>query len=138
MGYEMECPKCESKFERVTFNNIDIERCTQCKGLWFDMLEKEDLQKMKGAVSIDIGDAQVGKQFSQMRNINCPDCHHQMIPMVDKDQFHIKYESCPNCFGTFFDAGEFRDLTENSVLERFVQMMRTLRTNIAAERDHHD
>jgi len=46
------------------------------------------------------------------------------------DQFHIKYESCPICYGTFFDAGEFRDLKENSVLERFMHMLQTLRTNL--------
>jgi hypothetical protein len=50
--------------------------------------------------------------------------------MVDKDQFHIKYEACVDCFGTFFTAGEFRDLKERSVLERFAQMLGTLRTHI--------
>ncbi|MFT6437710.1 MAG: Zn-finger nucleic acid-binding protein [Candidatus Azotimanducaceae bacterium] len=136
--FQMNCPKCESTFEHIVFNNIEIDRCSHCKGLWFDMLEKEDLVKMKGAESIDIGDEQVGKQFSEIRNINCPDCSRSMIPMVDKDQFHIKYEYCPNCFGTFFDAGEFRDLKENSVLERFMQMLQTVRTNISAERDQHE
>ena len=54
----------------------------------------------------------------------------RMIPMVDKDQFHIKYESCANCYGTFFDAGEYRDLKERTVMERFNQMLRTLRKNL--------
>ncbi len=129
----MDCPKCESIFEHITFNNIEVDRCSHCKGLWFDMLEKDDLANMQGAESIDIGDDQVGKQFNQLRDINCPNCKHKMIPMVDKDQFHIKYESCPNCYGTFFDAGEFRDLKEHTVMERFIQMMSTLRSNIAAE-----
>jgi len=53
-----------------------------------------------------------------------------MVPMIDKDQFHIKYESYQSCFGTFFDASEFRDLKERSVLERFTQMITTLRTNL--------
>ena len=53
-----------------------------------------------------------------------------MIPMVDKNQYHIKYEACPNCFGTFFDAGEFRDLKEFSVAERFRRMLDTLRSNL--------
>ena len=75
----MDCPKCESIFERVTFNNIEVDRCTHCKGLWFDMLEKEDLTNMAGAESIDIGDDQVGKQFDQLRDINCPNCKHKII-----------------------------------------------------------
>ena len=52
-----------------------------------------------------------------------------MLPMIDKDQHHIHYESCPTCYGTFFDAGEFRDLKEFNVVERFIEMVRTLRQN---------
>lgn len=126
----MNCPKCNAKFETISFHDIEIERCLQCRGLWFDMLEKEDLVKIEGSESIDIGTDQVGKSYQDMRNIDCPKCNSPMLPMVDKDQFHIKYESCVDCFGAFFDAGEFRDLKENSVLERFSQMLTTLRRNL--------
>ena len=126
----MECPKCGSPFESVSFADIEFERCLDCYGLWFDMLEQEDLVKIKGSESIDIGATQLGKQYRDMKNVHCPNCSIQMIHMVDKDQFHIKYESCPSCYGTFFDAGEFRDLKEHSVLDRFRQMFKTLRTNL--------
>jgi uncharacterized protein len=126
----MKCPKCQGDFERITYKDIEVDRCFKCRGLWFDMLEKEDLLKLEGSESIDIGDEQVGEQYGTMRHIDCPKCKSRMVPMVDKDQFHIKYESCTDCFGTFFDAGEFRDLKENSVLERFVSMLKTLRTNL--------
>lgn len=126
----MNCPKCDAILEVISFRGIEFERCTNCKGLWFDMLEKEDLIKMKGSEAIDIGDEQVGKEYRDMQKINCPKCNSAMVPMVDKDQFHIKYESCADCFGSFFDAGEFRDLKEHTVLERFFQMLETLRSNI--------
>jgi Zn-finger nucleic acid-binding protein len=126
----MECPKCDSPFETVSFADVEFERCLNCCGLWFDMLEKEDLVKIKGSESIDIGSTQMGKQYRDMQNVACPNCAIKMIPMIDKDQFHIKYESCPSCYGTFFDAGEFRDLKEHTVLERFVQMLNTLRSNL--------
>ena len=84
----MDCPKCKSEFESVTFNEIEIERCTNCKGLWFNSLEKEDLLKIKGSESVDIGDEQVGSQYRDMQDVDCPHCHERMMPMVDKDQFH--------------------------------------------------
>lgn len=126
----MICPKCNSKFEKVTYENIEVERCLGCQGLWFDMLEKEDLVKIAGSEAIDIGSDQVGEQYNHKQDIKCPKCAVTMVPMVDKDQFDIKYESCQSCYGTFFDAGEFRDLKENSVLKRFVQMLKILRTNL--------
>ncbi|MEQ9065700.1 MAG: zf-TFIIB domain-containing protein [Gimesia chilikensis] len=127
----MNCPKCGEEFGTFTFEDISFERCSGCKGLWFDMLEKDDLLQIKGSESIDIGSEQVGAEYRDMRLVDCPKCERAMIPMVDKDQFHIKYESCPDCFGTFFDAGEFRDLKENTVLDRFWQMLKTLRTNLS-------
>lgn len=126
----MKCPKCKSQFETISFGEIEVERCLGCRGLWFDMLEKDDLVKIEGSEAIDIGSEQVGREFALMRDVDCPVCAEPMVPMVDKDQFHIKYESCPICYGTFFDAGEFRDLKENSVLERFVHMLQILRSNL--------
>lgn len=126
----MKCPKCQAQFEKITFQEIEVDRCLDCRGLWFDMLEKEDLVRIEGSEAIDIGSDQVGEKYRNMQDVNCPHCGVEMLPMVDKDNFHIKYESCPLCYGTFFDAGEFRDLKEHSVLERFMQMLQTLRTNL--------
>ena len=126
----MNCPKCASAFEKISFAEIEVDRCLGCKGLWFDMLEKEDLVVIEGSESIDVGSEQVSEEYRNLRDIRCPQCTVKMLTMVDKDQFHIKYESCPICYGTFFDAGEFRDLKEHSVLERFIEMLHTLRTNL--------
>lgn len=126
----MKCPKCNSDFEQVQYESITIDRCTNCYGLWFDMLEKDDLEKMEGSESIDIGDTQVGQWQDHVRKIKCPICNDQMISMIDKNQYHIHYELCPSCYGTFFDAGEFRDLKEHSILERFKQMLDTLRSKL--------
>jgi Zn-finger nucleic acid-binding protein len=126
----MKCPKCSSDFEQISFSDIEIDRCTNCKGLWFDLMEKEDLVRLEGSEIVDIGADQVDADYNAMRDVDCPRCNQAMIPMVDKDQFHIKFESCPSCYGTFFDAGEFRDLKEHTVLERFNQLLHTLGSNL--------
>ena len=125
----MKCPKCSSDFESVDYQNVTVDRCTNCYGLWFDMLEKEDLEKMEGSEAIDIGDSEIGHWQDKVRKIKCPKCNVDMINMVDKEQFHIHYELCPDCYGTFFDAGEFRDLKENTILERFKEMLEKLRAS---------
>ena len=50
--------------------------------------------------------------------------------MVDKDQFHIEFEMCPTCRGTYFDAGEFRDLKDHTILERVSGLIATIRNNL--------
>ena len=93
----MLCPKCHSQFEQIVFGGIEIDRCTTCKGLWFDMLEKEDLLRIDGSAEIDLAPEQVDPKYAAMRNIECPRCAQTMLAMVDKDQYHIKFEACPAC-----------------------------------------
>ena len=116
----MKCPKCDGVLQLVIQDNIEVDRCDQCGGLWFDMLEVDRLQKAKGSASaIDTGDPDAGAQQNQQGKIECPRCHTQMIRMVDLRQHHIWYESCPVCYGKWFDAGEFKDLQQVTIVDFF-------------------
>jgi uncharacterized protein len=116
----VECPKCGGALQSLVQDGIEVERCEQCGGLWFDRLEADRLRKAKGsAAAIDTGDAKVGEQQNQQGKIECPRCHTQMIRMVDLEQHHIWYESCTVCGGKWFDAGEFTDLQQESIVDYF-------------------
>ena len=115
----MKCPKCGSDMEKVAYEQIEVDRCTDCRGIWFDMLEHEHLKAIEGAESIDIGDPEVGKDNDMIRRIECPACHTDMIQMVDNRQPHIGFEACTTCYGVYFDAGEFKDYKEETVLDFF-------------------
>lgn len=115
----MKCPKCEEAMETVEYAAIEIDRCIGCKGIWFDMLEHEHLKAIEGSESIDIGSAAEGEKYRAMHRIDCPVCHTRMIAMVDRDQPHIWYEACTVCYGVFFDAGEFADFKEKTVVDFF-------------------
>lgn len=119
----MRCPKCQADFESIKYDYVDIDRCSGCGGIWFDALEKEHLEQIKSSRGIDIGEKRVGRKFNEIRNINCPRCGAKMFTMADGTQFHVEYELCPDCFGTFFDAGEFKDLSELTIVERFRKMI---------------
>lgn len=109
------CPKCAAAMEKVAFQNIEVDRCTACKGIWFDMLEREHLDALKGSDSIDTGPAHAEDRTKVVR-IKCPVCHEPMIRMVDLNNRDVWYESCPVCYGLFYDAGEFRQHHEHHAL----------------------
>jgi Zn-finger nucleic acid-binding protein len=115
----MTCPKCISPMVEVSFHGITVERCTSCQGLWFDEFKKEELEKLHGAEALDIGAAAVGRVFNKVDMIDCPHCGTRMIRMVDLKQPHIWFEHCKLCGGSFFDAGEFRDLKSHSLADFF-------------------
>lgn len=114
----MNCPKCRAAMEKVTHAAIEIDRCTECRGIWFDLMEREKLNDTPGSASIDIGDAEVGDSFDSVDEIDCPVCSTRMIRMVDAEQPHVHYEACKVCNGVFLDAGEFIDLQERTLFDR--------------------
>lgn len=120
----MQCPKCGSLFETVKYAGIEVDRCTKCRGIWFDAAEREGLKAVRGSEVIDVGDPEVGKTYNVIDRIECPRCHTQMIRMVDAKQSHIWFESCPVCYGSFLDAGEFRDYKEETLMD-FVRSLRS-------------
>ena len=106
----------------VTYQGIEVDRCTHCAGLWFDMLEAEDLKKLSGSEVIDIGSTSIGKKENKIDRVECPKDSVSMLRMVVSGQPHIWYEACPICYGTYFDAGEFRDFKA----ETFMDMVRSV------------
>ncbi|HEV8693047.1 MAG TPA: zf-TFIIB domain-containing protein [Lysobacter sp.] len=114
----MQCPKCDSAMERVDYQSSLVHRCTHCAGLWFEPVEHERLKDV--AEQIDTGDAAVGAQYNRVDRITCPKCTNwPLLRMVDPQQPHIWFESCKNCYGRFYDAGEFRDFAEHTLVEFF-------------------
>jgi Zn-finger nucleic acid-binding protein len=103
----------------VDHEETTVDRCTKCGGLWFDLLEHEDLKGKPNSERIDSGDPAQGRKHDAQGRIMCPIDNVRMIPMVDAAQPHIWFESCPVCHGAFFDAGEFTDFKERTLIEMF-------------------
>ena len=113
----MQCPKCTAAMEAVSYEGIEVDRCTSCKGIWFDMLEHEDLKNISGSEAIDTGSPDLGREQDSKHRIACPVCKEPLIRMVVSAQPHILYEACTVCYGVYFDAGEFTDFREETFAE---------------------
>jgi len=113
----VKCPKCKSPMEIVAFHDIEVDRCTGCKGLFFDSRENERLKSMRGSEIIDSGDPAVGRKNNTIPYIHCPRDGTPMVRMVDPSQPHLWYETCSACGGVYFDAGEFRDYKHHTLLD---------------------
>jgi len=100
-----------------------IDRCSLCQGIWFDEGEIEALRDNKAATAIDTGDATVGQQHNPIDNYPCPRCGGRMEKQEDSLQRHIWYETCTACNGSFFDAGEFLDLSQLTVSDVFERLV---------------
>jgi MFS transporter, PAT family, beta-lactamase induction signal transducer AmpG len=119
----MRCPKCRSDMEAVIHEGTEVDRCGSCRGIWFDAGEVEALASTPAALSIDIGAAREGKRLNAVDDYPCPRCGGVMARVVDEAQRHIWYETCGSCSGSFFDAGEFRDLAQVTIGDFFKRLV---------------
>lgn len=101
----------------VVYREIEVDRCTDCGGLWFDPVELERLKAARGSEAIDAGDPKRGRELNSMKRVLCPTCGTSMLRMVNPRQTHIWYERCPSCYGVFLDAGEFKDYKHETLLD---------------------
>ncbi|HAC64059.1 MAG TPA: hypothetical protein DCF68_11090 [Cyanothece sp. UBA12306] len=123
------CPKCGGNLETISYQDVEVDRCGQCAGIWFDSLEAEQLKSIKGSEKIDLADSQEDNELeSRQKQINCPRCQVTMMKMLDFDQHPIWYETCLQCGGIWFDAGEFTQFKDNFQQNRLLkQAMKVLR-----------
>ena len=82
------------------------------------MLEDEDLKEV--ADGIDTGYPELGEKYNEKKDVYCPVCsNNKMLRMVDPVQTHIWFEQCPTCKGRFYDAGEFKDVSDYTISDFF-------------------
>jgi Zn-finger nucleic acid-binding protein len=105
------CPQCSGQLELVIYQKIEVDRCQDCAGIWFDRLEAEQLKQIKGSERVDVGTSAESKR--QPKTSSCPKCRQPMLRMLDIDKHAIWYEKCPRCQGIWLEAGQFTRYKQN-------------------------
>lgn len=107
------CPRCDLAMIIMEFSNIEMDYCPQCRGLWLDHGELEDIIAHTGAA---VDDPLVGFQAEPAsgkspRNL-CPRCdrHMQIVRKSCPDGSILQLDRCPAGHGLWFDAEELRHL----------------------------
>jgi hypothetical protein len=50
--HHMRCPKCGMELVTINYKNIEIDKCSECEGVWLDAGELEAVSKLERS-SID-------------------------------------------------------------------------------------
>lgn len=104
--------------ETKKYDNVQIQRCTNCQGIWFKPGSASKLKEKFHSEFLDPGDPAIGKKYNELEGVKCPECSVELDKVTDERQIHIQYETCPNGHGAFFDAGEFTDWKYDTLMDR--------------------
>lgn len=109
----MICPACRHDMIVVEHNQIELDYCTNCHGVWFDSGELELLLKSVGLEVEDLlttnllGSPEVE---SSEKKRKCPICGQKMKKTSIGQQPEILIDACQRGHGMWFDGGEVAQL----------------------------
>lgn len=124
----MDCPKCVGKLEKKKIENIEVDVCSVCEGIWFDAGELEAVIKAdsKNFDYIDVGREEFDGAEITSRDINlnekegkCPRCKDDTMLLqaqYEKNQ-KIRVDICPKGHGLWLDGGEINLLRERGLVK---------------------
>jgi Zn-finger nucleic acid-binding protein len=102
------CPVCRQQMIVVEHENIELDYCVRCKGVWFDASELDLLFR-----SLDLAqghDAASLMKLPKRRPVEaprkCPRCRKKMHKMMIGQEPEVMIDSCVKGHGLWFDGGE--------------------------------
>lgn len=103
----MNCPACKDPMIILELNQVEVDYCTSCKGIWLDRGELELIFSQEA-------DKEISKSFSFRYNIaeakkKCPICKKKM-DKAEFEQTGIIIDKCKNDHGLWLDSGELKSI----------------------------
>ena len=90
--------------DKWTREDLEIDRCTSCGGLFLDKGELEEVDSKNLGPLIDIANDGGEKRDAVGEPAHCYRCDVPMTPLTGADD--IEFDWCDQCEGMFFDPGE--------------------------------
>jgi uncharacterized protein len=117
----MKCVKCEGKLVTVWVEEVCVDQCDRCGGIWFDALELERVVVLSRLAPL-LGRGAVRPGDDERRG-RCPRCRGEgYLVRVAARTAPIHVDTCAACGGKWLDGGEL-DLLRN---EGFLGKLRRL------------
>lgn len=120
----MVCPRCQSALTVEKFKDIEVDRCSACKGMW---LEYDELDRLEDR-AMDDDEMKGSLMFRSFAGeLHCPACDGGM-QMFHYRAFNLELDFCPKQCGFWLDSGE-----EKRVLKIMKQRVKDLKRSEDAE-----
>ena len=131
----MKCPVCNVELEKAIFQNVEVDFCPICLGMFF---EKEELrvakdEKDNNLVWLDIDLWKDKRKFKISKaNLLCPVCQLPLYTVFYGDS-KIEVDICSICQGVWLDRGEFRKIIEYLKEKAKYEILKNYFKNLAKE-----
>ena len=113
----MNCPVCDNPLIILELNNVEVDHCTNCNGLWLDGGELEILLESSSHKNDVLASFIVDNKNSE-KKLKCPICRKKMEKVLCGKEENIVIDKCSQHHGLWFDKGELEQLLESGGLDK--------------------
>lgn len=105
------CPKCDLALMALTFRDVEVDYCSQCRGYWLDAGEVERLMEVAGTTLSEEARAFLDGPATGRpgHKYLCPRCDREM-EQIQGDGSQLTLDRCAHGHGLWFDHNEFLDM----------------------------
>jgi uncharacterized protein len=109
------CPVCNKATIVVEYNNIELDYCVNCYGVWFD---SDELELFLKSINLDTPDLllshilESAEVEAKEKKRRCPICRRKMKKTAIGDRPKITIDACIRKDGLWFDGGEVLQLVK--------------------------
>ena len=116
----LDCPRCDgTKLEEIGLDEVAVDRCPRCAGVWFD---HDEIGALVGST------ASLGGMESLVPRPPtddgakplCPRCNGIALRQLECGNIGPRQsllQRCPSCLGTWIDRGELREQEDKRLFE---------------------
>ena len=107
----MQCPVCEKPIVALELDQVEVDHCLTCGGVWLDPDEMDLL--LEGAPGREEIRANMRPdEGSGERTLDCPLCRKKMekVRVARNNGMGLRIDRCVNGHGTWLDGGELHAL----------------------------
>lgn len=107
----MLCPVCKEPMVVLELEQVEIDYCTGCSGIWLDsgeleLLFENEAERKKSLQSLRDASEHPEKPY------RCPVCNKKMLKVHVGDNDEILIDRCKKDHGFWFDKGELKSVIE--------------------------
>ena len=114
----MDCPVCKNAMITLELEEVEIDHCTDCGGIWLDagelellLGEPEKTGQLLDSFKIDSTSAEKPRK--------CPICNKKMKKIiVGQSTPVLLIDKCRKSDGLWFDKGELQDIFNRAKLDK--------------------
>ena len=119
----MLCYKCHTKMIKKIYNNVIIDFCNCCGGIWLNKNQLEkilfNLSKAKKNQLLICIKKQIKKQQKKITYFNiCPECSYKKLST--KYIFNIQIQQCQHCKSIYLDYNQLEKIIKNYNKKSFI------------------